>query len=86
MEERVKVRITWKKVKISLPEVCSSIRKRRSFEASTKHLWEKEKMLVTSFLFFCHYFFKAFSIRILNPLPDDKILDRSKLKQIADDI
>ena len=24
--------------------------------------------------------------RVLNPLPDDKILDWSKLKQIADDI
>ena len=25
-------------------------------------------------------------IQFFNPLPDDKILDRSKMKQIADDI
>ena len=32
-----------------------------------------------------HFVFHYPSIVILSPLPDDKILDRSKLKQSADD-
>ena len=40
-----------------------------------------DKMLVPSIFFFSHNIFYPFY-----PLPDHKILDWSKLKQIADDI
>ena len=38
------------------------------------------------FLHFLQCFQKASSKRVFNPLPDNKILDWSKLKQIADNI
>ena len=62
-----------------------------------KHCWEKKKLLVTSNFSFSLSVFKGFVLKIrkikglfgkwltLNPLPDDNILDWSKLKLIGDD-
>ena len=49
---------------------------------------KKEKLLVTSNFSVSHivlYPYAVLSAIFINPLPDDKILDRSKLKQSADD-
>ena len=51
--------------------------KKKPFQINERK--KKEKMLVTNNVF---YHMK----NILNPLPDNKILDWSKLKQITDDI
>ena len=47
-----------------------------SFVKGRETFWEKEKKLFASIFSFFHSDF--------NPLPDEKILDWSKLKQIAD--
>ena len=60
-------------------------------KALLKTLWEKEKMLLTSFFSFSHNVFypvkdnSLFLAKISN-LERDKILDWSRLKQIADNI
>ena len=52
--------------------------------------WEKEKVLVISIISFSHSVFESLFCKgcengeLFNPLPDDKILDWSKLKQSAD--
>ena len=58
-----------------------------------KTSWEKEKMLVTSIFSISLNVFKRQAtnfvrrqvLGFLNPLPNDKILDRSKLTEFADD-
>ena len=42
-------------------------------------MWEKEKMLVTSIFSFSHNVFFPF-----NPFPQDKVVDQSNLKALAD--
>ena len=59
-------------------------------------LWEKEELLVTRNFPFSHSIFKTCTadtkkkkglvLERVNPLPDNKIIDWSKLKQIADNI
>ena len=46
---------------------------------------EKEKLLVTSDFSFSHNVFHSYK-SLVHQNADDKILDRSKFKQIADDI
>ena len=53
------------------------------FENVKITLWEKGKILVTSMFSFS---LNVLESLLLNLLPDDKILDWPKLKQIADDI
>ena len=50
--------------------------------------YSRTEMLVTCIIYFPVpiMFAKPFYQRAINPLPDDKLLDWSKLKQIADDI
>ena len=45
-------------------------------------MWKKEKMLVISILSF---FQNVFQYILLNPFPNEKILDTIKLKAFADD-
>ena len=60
-------------------------------------LWEKEKLLITSNFSFAHGVFKRLVLQTgknqglfgkglkFNSLPNDKILDQSNLKDVADD-
>ena len=50
-----------------------------------KHIWKKKKPLLSTFPPFPAVFQKCTSLGSFNPLPDDTILDWSKLKQTADD-
>ena len=55
-----------------------------------KTLWEKEKLFITSNLSFSYSVFQTPAQGLLgngvNPLPDNKILDWSKLKRIEHNI
>ena len=49
-------------------------------------MWKKVKLLQMNSFFFFHNVFNAICIvKYFNPLPDNKILDWSNLKQSADD-
>ena len=50
-----------------------------------KHCGKGENAGYLHFLLFLQCFSKAYLLRVVNPLPDSKILDWSKLKQFADD-
>ena len=56
---------------------CLNVLKERAW----KTWWEKEKMLASGIFSFTHHVLYP-----INPLPDDKIVDWSKLKQIVDGI
>ena len=65
-----------------------------SSPSGLKTLWKKEKSLVTSNFAFSHSVFKRLLLQTrrshslfgsVNSIPNDKILDGSKLKAFADD-
>ena len=65
-----KSRLKWQLVRVSLCSVVQFV------------TWSFVKM----FRHHLHLIFDLFTYSFLTPLPDNKILDRSKLKQIADNI